>query len=158
MRLSKSSFLITGSQTSHLENLLPQHISIATRWDWGTYTLHAIGKTKPSSEALTHAACYEATPLASVVVHIHDKALWEKLKNTVPTTEESASAGTPHLAMAVLRAVEKNIHILQKEKALWIVFGGHQEGLLIVLTGEGWRRWLTAQGMYPSGIASYISN
>ncbi|MBS4013573.1 MAG: class II aldolase/adducin family protein [Bacteroidetes bacterium] len=88
------------------------------------------GSGLPSSETLTHYIIYRYCKEVNSVIHIHNREIWLKLIDKVPTTPKSAEYGT----IDMVRAVENlfNNGSLQKSKIL--VMHGHEEG--VVCFGE----------------------
>ena len=89
-------FIITGTQTGGLTELNHDHYALVENYDIKNNSISCIGKTKASSESLTHAAVYEVAPDCQAVVHVHSKYLWDKYLHKLPTTEEVAY-GTPEM-------------------------------------------------------------
>jgi hypothetical protein len=126
IRLKGNTFVITGTSTGSIKNLSNKHFVKVTAYKLEENTLTCIGPVKASSESLTHAVIYEINPLANAVIHIHDKLLWEKLKNVKPTTYSDVEYGTPGMANEIIRLF-KDTNLLNEKI---IVMGGHEEGLL----------------------------
>ena len=78
---------------------------------------------------MTHAALYELSAEIGAVVHVHSAALWQTLRNRLPTTRPDVGYGTPEMADEFRR--------LYRETEFAVgglaVMGGHEEG--IVATG-----------------------
>ncbi len=121
-------FVITGTQTGHIENTGPEHFSLVTAVDIDANTVHCVGPIQASSEALTHAALYALSPAIGAVVHVHDRGLWCEHKDRLPTTDASIPYGTPAMAHAF--------------ESLWTsgafrdsgiaVMAGHDDGLVSI--------------------------
>ena len=76
IRQGKSNnFIISGTQTGGLSQLTEQHYTVVTDYNWSQNTVICQGPIKASSEALTHAAIYEANPQINGVIHIHQGQL-----------------------------------------------------------------------------------
>lgn len=119
-------FYISGSGTGAKRRLEASDYSKVTSFDIPSNRLSCRGLTKASSESMTHAALYQALPLAHAVVHIHCLWLWEKLLYNYPATSARIEYGTPEMAEAVGRlAIE-----MMDNKEQIIVMGGHKEGIL----------------------------
>jgi ribulose-5-phosphate 4-epimerase/fuculose-1-phosphate aldolase len=82
--------------------------------------------TKASSESLSHAAIYEAEPVADAVIHVHHHELWESFRGELPTTAESAEYGTPEMAFSLQ---ELAVRATDTEGRV-IVMGGHEDGVV----------------------------
>ncbi len=123
---SGTGFLITGSQTGALDTLDPIHFCLVTTWDIAGNHLQACGPTAPSSEALSHAACYDGHPEINWVFHIHSPGLWHaapRLK--LPTTRADIAYGTPAMAEAVAQLLHGNLTL-----PCLVHMGGHEDGLI----------------------------
>jgi L-ribulose-5-phosphate 4-epimerase len=120
------SFIITGSATGQFAKLNQSHYSLVTRYDFEKNTISCSGRTKASSESLTHAAVYESLPEVGAVVHVHCLWLWEKLLNDYPATSSEIEYGTPEMADAIGKLASE---INGTEEKI-IVMGGHREGIL----------------------------
>ncbi|GAB6067494.1 hypothetical protein JCM13664_08120 [Methylothermus subterraneus] len=124
-RLAGDKFIISATQTGGLEHLGPEHYCLVEKADLAANRVVARGRYPPSSEALTHAAVYQAAPGVGAVVHGHCPEIWhlgERLG--CKQTSAAASYGTPALAWAVLEQVRT-----QPEQGI-IVMRGHLDGVL----------------------------
>ncbi|MEZ5013252.1 MAG: hypothetical protein R2794_03100 [Chitinophagales bacterium] len=81
------------------------------------------GSGAASSEALTHAALYAHG--AGAVIHVHQKAMWERLLHTVPTTDIEILYGTPEMALAMQSCMGKDTKGI-------VVTEGHAEGIFVL--------------------------
>ena len=118
-------FLISGSGSGHLEWLAPADIAMVTGVDIAKNHLNCRGLTKASSESMTHAVFYRYSTAINAVIHIHDRLLWEKYFNVLPTSSPSAEYGTPEMAFAIEKILEKrSVH------QSVLVMGGHKDGLV----------------------------
>lgn len=125
---NSSAFIITGTQTGHIEDTGADHYALVTAVDIDANRVNSRGPIQASSEALTHAALYALSPKISAVVHVHDRALWTANKGSLPTTDASVPYGTPEMAHAF--------------EALWMstdlprigiaVMAGHDDGLVSI--------------------------
>ena len=119
-------FLITSSQSSGLNEVDQQHFARVTVVDLDRNFLRSTGERPPSSEALTHAALYQAHGAIRAVVHVHSKTIWEAHRNRLPTTREDVLYGTPEMGYEMIR--------LHKRAAIGyqgvVVMGGHQDGVI----------------------------
>lgn len=119
-------FLITGTQTGHIETTTEQHYSLVTEYDIERNQIRCRGPIQASSEAMTHAAIYELEPSIAAVVHVHSKLLWDHHLNTLPTTSPKVAYGTPEMAKEFRRLYAETNFGLQGIA----VMGGHEEGLI----------------------------
>ncbi|MBC8047001.1 MAG: class II aldolase/adducin family protein [Fimbriimonadaceae bacterium] len=118
-------FVISGTQTGNITSATEDHFSLVSHFEIKNNSLTCSGKVKASSEALTHAAFYEAYTNINAVIHVHHFLLWKKLLHIISTTDEKILYGTPAMANAVKRLLQTEK--LQKEKIL--VMAGHSEGI-----------------------------
>lgn len=126
-------FLISATQTGHLQCLLPGHVVHVTRAEPARNALWATGPAEPSSEAMTHAAVYAADPAAGGVIHVHAPAVWTNASRLgLPVTDAAIPYGTPAMAEAVADRVRRGERV--------VVMGGHEDGVL------AWGETLAAAG------------
>jgi ribulose-5-phosphate 4-epimerase/fuculose-1-phosphate aldolase len=78
-----------------------------------------------SSESMSHGVIYGESNDIHGVIHVHHKALWQKLLDKVPTTAGHAAYGTPEMAYEIIRLFRETD--LMKKKIL--VMKGHEEGI-----------------------------
>lgn len=123
-----SQFLITGTQTGHLEETSEAHYALVTHYDIERNTVSCTGPVQASSEALTHAAIYELHPSIAAVVHVHSKSLWDRFMNVLPTTGKDVPYGTPGMALEFKRLYQET----QFADEGLAVMGGHEEGLVSI--------------------------
>jgi len=119
-------FLITGTQTGHIETTTEQHYSLVTEYDIERNQVSCAGPIQASSEAMTHAAIYELDPSIAAIVHVHSKLLWNHHLNNLPTTSPNVAYGTPEMAREFRRLYAETTFGLQGIA----VMGGHDEGLI----------------------------
>ena len=119
-------FLITGSATGNIKELGKEHYVKVIDFDYKENTVDCIGPIKASSESLTHAAVYESDLSIKAVIHIHNKELWDKLINKVPTTSEKAEYGTIEIADEIKRLFKETD---VRDKKI-IAMAGHEEGII----------------------------
>ena len=121
-------FLITGTQTGHIEDTTPEHYSLVTAFDVDRNEVFCTGPVQASSEAMTHAAIYELDSSINAIVHVHSKPLWDQCLHVLPTTDSAVTYGTPEMA--------KELRRLYRESAFGsdgiAVMGGHDEGLISI--------------------------
>ena len=119
-------FLITGTQTGHIQTTTEQHYSLVTEYDIERNKVSCSGPIQASSEAMTHAAIYELDPSIAAIVHIHSKPLWDRHLNNLPTTSVDVAYGTPEMAREFRRLHSETAFARQGIA----VMGGHDEGLI----------------------------
>ncbi len=121
-------FLITGTQTGHIEHTTEQHYSLVTDYDIAHNQVSCTGPSQASSEAMTHAAIYELDSKIAAIVHVHSKSLWVEHLNVLPTTSSGVAYGTPDMAQEFQRLYSETtfgVHGIA-------VMGGHEEGLVSI--------------------------
>ncbi len=121
-------FLITATQTGHVEHSNEEHYSLVTQYNIAGNELSCRGPSQASSEALTHAAIYEVDPAINAIVHVHSRLLWDQYLNSLPTTRADVAYGTPEMAREFRRLYLETAFQSQGIA----VMGGHPEGLLSV--------------------------
>lgn len=95
-------FLVTGSQTGHLGDLDLAAFAHVEAWDAAAHRLTSRGLGQPSSESLTHAALYDASPRIGAVFHVHAPALWARRGTPeLPSTAPGIDYGTLEMAAEV---------------------------------------------------------
>ena len=118
-------FIVSASATGGLERLAPENYVVVTNYSLRDNSLECIGQANASSESMTHAAIYEASPEAGAVIHVHNLKAWQALLGKVPTTTD-VPYGTPEMAYETLRLLKEGA--TQKQKI--IVMAGHKEGII----------------------------
>ncbi|MCU0532624.1 MAG: class II aldolase/adducin family protein [Hydrococcus sp. Prado102] len=119
-------FIISGTKTGGLPTLNERHYTKVVDCNWDKNYVTCLGPIQASSEALTHAAIYEANPKIDVVIHVHHLDLWQKLMDKVPTTAKQVAYGTPEMAREIIRLCrEENLGETQI-----LVMSGHEEGII----------------------------
>ncbi len=126
LRHSGGTFVITGSATGGLSNLDSNHYTLVSRYSFSRNTVYCKGPVEASSESLSHASVYEHSPESNAVIHIHSKAMWEKLLHQVPTTSQDVEYGTPAMAEEIARLFGHG----QVQQQKIIAMGGHPEGII----------------------------
>lgn len=119
-------FVISGTQTGHLDTLGPEHYTTVTAYDIAANRVCCDGPIKASSESMTHAALYELGTDINAVVHVHSAALWQKLLNVLPTTSATVSYGTPEMAEEFRRLYRETVFAANGIA----VMAGHDEGII----------------------------
>ena len=123
---TKKGFVITGSQTGQIAKLPCEKYCFIEEYSIGENFVRALGKIKPSSEALSHASIYEQNEKINAVVHSHSKKIFAASKKLgLPYTSEKASYGSVALARELAKAFEE--FNLGGEGI--IVTLGHEEGV-----------------------------
>ena len=118
-------FYISGSATGNLPVLDERHYALVEKVNITGNELWCSGPIIASSEAMSHAVIYQTCPWVGSVVHIHHLALWEHLLYKVPTTDASATYGSPEMAYEIIRLLHSSDLPEQKIFAM----AGHREGI-----------------------------
>ena len=128
MRAAGEQFVISGTQTGHLEATGPEHYCLVTAVDTDANRVSCVGPIQASSESLTHAALYALDPTIRAVVHVHSSALWERCRESLPTTKPDVSYGTPEMAHEFERLWRETDFPARR----LAVMAGHADGLVSV--------------------------
>lgn len=121
-------FLISGTQTGHLQNLSPHHYATVLQCNPAMNQLKASGQVQPSSEALSHGVLYQSRPMVHWVMHLHSPDIFNRrLELGLPCTDPSADYGTPEMASEIQRLA---ISLNHSHTGL-LVMSGHQDGILV---------------------------
>ena len=118
-------FIVSASATGGLEKMAPGNYVVVTSYSLKDNSLECRSQTNASSESMTHAAIYEASPEAGAVIHVHNLKAWQALLGKVPTTAD-APYGTPEMAYEMIRLLRKS----ETQKQKIIVMAGHKEGII----------------------------
>jgi len=121
-------FLITGTQTGHIEHTNTNHYSLVTGFDIDRNEVFCTGPAQASSEAMTHAAIYELDPSIGAIVHLHCKSLWNQYLHVLPTTDSAVTYGTPEMAAEFGRLYQESAFGCEGTA----VMGDHDEGLMSI--------------------------
>ena len=131
-----NSFYITGTGTGVLESLGLSDYARVTAWDFERNWLRCEGRAIASAESLTHAAVYAMAPKVRVVVHGHDRHLWQSLRARGSATGPEVPYGTPAMAREVQRILRStDVHGI-------FAMAGHADG--IIAFGQDFRHTLDA--------------
>ncbi len=118
-------FVISATQTGGFETLRPEHYCLVQQADPDANLIVASGVEPPSSEALTHAAVYQASSRVRVVLHGHCPEIWRQRDRLARAhTPATVEYGTPAMAKAVARWVK------EQPNSDIIVMEGHPDGIL----------------------------
>ncbi len=119
-------FYISGTATGGIPKLNKTHYSLVEKFDPDRNTLWCRGLIRASAESMSHAAVYGANPDIGAVVHIHNRELWERYIDVLPTTDRKVEYGTPEMAAEITK-IMTNPAVLDRKI---FVMGGHEEGLV----------------------------
>ena len=126
--LRAGEFIITGTQTGHLRKTTGEHYCLVTSADIAGNRVTCEGPVQASSEALTHATIYRLSERINAVVHVHDRALWARQLERLPTTAAEVPYGTPGMA----REFERLWRETDFPTSGLAVMAGHEGGLVSV--------------------------
>ena len=141
-------FIISGTQTGHIEDTGPEHYALVTASDIAGNRVSCSGPVQASSESLTHAAIYAAAPDVKAIVHVHDGELWRASLGRIPTSGRDVPYGTPEMADEFGRLLEETGFAEIGVAAM----GGHEGGL--IATGDSVREAATRMLAYRQRIAA----
>jgi L-ribulose-5-phosphate 4-epimerase len=121
----KAGFFITTSGSAGRESISQADLVLVKSWSFSENIVRFEGPGTPSAETLTHAAIYQASRTAGVILHIHDRPLWDWLIARGDATADAAEYGTAAMAQAVAE-------FLKRPEYLTNVFAmsGHEAGVL----------------------------
>ena len=123
----ENTFLISGTQTGHLEELQVNQYATVLHCNPAKNQLQATGQIKPSSEALSHGILYQNHPAIHWVMHLHSPDIFKHYRSlALPCSAPSAAYGTPEMASAI----ESLTKSLEDAQPSLLVMGGHQDGIL----------------------------
>ena len=99
-----SRFIVSGSQTGHIEPLSPEHYCLVVDASPKENRIESQGPIKPSSESLTHAGIYAQDGNIMAVIHGHSPEIWRHTAALkLPHTAADVPYGTVDMAIAVER-------------------------------------------------------
>ncbi len=125
-RVNGRSFIITGSQTGHLEDLTAEHYTTIKEYYPEENKVISQGPIKASSESMTHGSIYNADNSIGFVFHVHSPTIWRYAKPLgIPMTRENVEYGTPEMA----REVERLFNETNVRKLNIFSMGGHEDGI-----------------------------
>ena len=120
-------FVVTGTQTGHIDPLMPEHFTTVTAYYPGRNLLVGRGPVRPSSESLTHGTVYDQDPAIRWVMHAHSPELWQNAAPLdLPMTKADVLYGTPEMAAEVERLFRESD---VRERCIFGM-GGHEDGIV----------------------------
>ncbi len=122
-----SQFIISGTQTGHLEQLSPEHYCLIVTADPQKNQLQSCGLRKPSSESLTHASLYAQNSNIQAVIHGHSPEIW---RNTAALNLPHVSADIPYGTVAMAQAVEQLFQSASLQQTGLFTMMGHEDGVV----------------------------
>jgi L-ribulose-5-phosphate 4-epimerase len=120
-------FVISGTQTGHIEHLSPKHYCLVVNADPRKNQIQSCGLYKPSSESLTHASIYAQDCDIQAVIHAHSPEIWS---NTVALKLPHISADIPYGTVEMARAVEQLLQSVNLQRASLFTMLGHEDGVV----------------------------
>ena len=126
-RVDSGSFVITGTQTGHLEKLEDRHYSLIEEYRDREFYLKSSGAIKPSSEALTHGTIYNLDKDINAVIHVHSKSMWRfMLKGNYLKTED-----VEYGSMEMIEEVNRIFSTTNPLDNPKFVMTGHEDGVMV---------------------------
>ena len=127
LRFESSQFIISGTQTGHIEYLKPNHYALVIKSCPQKNRLQSCGLSQPSSEALTHASLYGLDNKIQAVIHVHSPEIWRQTSVlNLPHISEDIPYGTVEMAIAVERLYQSGK--LQQTSLFTML--GHEDGVV----------------------------
>lgn len=124
---NKRGFIISGSQTGHLDKLSAAGFASVSEYDAECNRIVASGPIRPSSESLTHGSVYNVNNAIHVIFHVHSPTIWRAATRLgLPVTDARILYGTPGMA----REVERLIGHRGLIEGGVLVMGGHEDGVV----------------------------
>ncbi|MEA3521611.1 MAG: class II aldolase/adducin family protein [Campylobacterota bacterium] len=124
---SNGTFIVTGTQTGHLNSLQGEHYAFIEEYDDREFYLKSSGMIKPSSESLTHGTIYNLHTDIKAVIHIHSQSIWKFMLQGKYLKTENVAYGTQEMIDEVNR-IYRDINPLENAK---FVMSGHEDGVII---------------------------
>jgi L-ribulose-5-phosphate 4-epimerase len=122
-----SQFIISGTQTGHIEHLSPEHYCLVVKADPRKNRIQSSGLRKPSSESLTHACIYAQDSSIEAVIHVHNPEIWN---NTAALNLPHIAADIPYGTVAMAMAVERLFQSGSLQQAALFTMLGHEDGVV----------------------------
>ena len=122
-----SQFIISSSQTGHIEHLSPEHYCLVVKADPRKNQIQSCGLYKPSSEFLTHASIYAQDGNIQAVIHVHSPEIWN---NTAALSLPHISANIPYGTVEMAIAVEQLFQSGDLQRTSLFTMLGHEDGVV----------------------------
>jgi L-ribulose-5-phosphate 4-epimerase len=119
-------FYISGTATGGIDRLDQRHYPLVEQCNPALNEIWCRGLIKASAESMSHAAIYSANSEVGAVVHIHNRQLWEKYLEVLPSTAKEVEYGTPEMAYEISRIMSHPETLNRRV----IVMGGHLDGII----------------------------
>ena len=118
--------IISGTSTGAVRALGAGGYCYVRSFDLKLNSVNTEGPILASSESMTHCAIYQAHSSVQCVLHIHNRALWQKLlDNGYESTSADIPYGTPQMALSMA-----TLACTKTEPSDLIVMAGHEEGIV----------------------------
>jgi ribulose-5-phosphate 4-epimerase/fuculose-1-phosphate aldolase len=127
LNLQSSQFIISGTQTGHIEHLSPEHYCLVVKADPRKNRIESRGLYKPSSESLTHASIYAQADNIQAVIHVHSPEIWN---NTVALNLPHIAADIPYGTVEMATAVEQIFQSGNLQQTSLFTMLGHEDGVV----------------------------
>ncbi len=123
-------FIISATATGGARELGRDGYCLVTKSSKEENKVWSMGPLQASSETLTHAAIYEASPQVQYIVHIHHKQLFSALLQEKQSlkTPKNVAYGTVEMALALQDVVKSS------PLEGCVVMQGHDEGIIFYAT------------------------
>ncbi len=119
-------YVISGTQTGHLERLTAGHYTLVSACDIAKNRIVARGPVPPSSESLTHGILYRLDNTIASVIHVHSPEIWNHAVTLgIPVTSPDVLCGTPEMTAQVDTLFQNTDVTTLRIFAM----GGHQDGI-----------------------------
>ena len=122
-----SQFIISGSQTGHIEQLSQDHYCLVVEAEPRKNRIQSCGLIKPSSESLTHASIYAQDCNIQAVTHVHSPEIWN---NTAGLNLPHISADIPYGTVEMATAVEQLFQSGNLRQTSLFTMLGHEDGVV----------------------------
>jgi L-ribulose-5-phosphate 4-epimerase len=120
-------FIISGTQTGHLEQLSQEHYCLIVKAEPYQNRLQSCGLCKPSSESLTHASVYAQDNTIQAIIHAHSPEIWKHTATLgLPHTTADIPYGTVEMAKAVEQLFQSGA---LRQRSLFTMLG-HEDGIV----------------------------
>ena len=120
-------FVISGSQTGHIEQLSPEQYCLVVNADPRKNRIQSRGLYKPSSESLTHASIYAQDSTIQAVIHVHSPEIWN---NTAALNLPHIPANIPYGTVEMAMAVEQLFQSGSLQQTSLFTMLGHEDGVV----------------------------
>lgn len=122
-----SQFIISGTQTGHIEYLHSNHYALVIKSCPQKNCLQSCGLSQPSSEALTHSVLYGLDKNIQAVIHVHSPEIWRQTSLLkLPHITEDISYGTVEMALAVEQLYQSG----ELQQTSLFTMLGHEDGVV----------------------------